>query len=190
MQPRAFAILIPGEAARLSRANATSVLDGTGPVPGSTYDQLAVLGTVSVTNCSLQVTALPSEPAGTSFTLIANDGGDAVGGAFAGLAENFPVSVGGQIFRLHYSGGTGNDVTLVRDGVIVGPLLSLLGASNGGMCVSGESAIPLTAFTVRASTNLVNWTKIGTATSDVSGAWSFVNTNAWRYSRRFYGTTN
>jgi hypothetical protein len=36
----------------------------------------------------------------------------------------------------------------------------------------------------------VTWTNIGVVTSSVSGAWSFTDTNAWRYARRFYNTTN
>jgi hypothetical protein len=34
------------------------------------------------------------------------------------------------------------------------------------------------------------WTNVGVVTSSVNGAWSFVDTNAWRYPRRFYNTTN
>ncbi len=171
-------------------SNVTLVVDGTGPVVGSLYDQLSVTGTVALTNCNLQITGLPNEPAGTTFVLINNDATDAVGGAFAGLPENAPITVGAQTFRIHYAGASGNDVTLVRDGVIVGPLLSLRGITNGSSYFSGAGAIPFTAFTVRASTNLINWTSVGAVTSDVSGAWNFIDTNAWRYAHRFYNTTN
>jgi hypothetical protein len=47
------------------------------------------------------------------FTIINNDGADAVVGTFAGLAEGSLVTTGGHQFRISYVGGTGaNDVTL------------------------------------------------------------------------------
>ncbi|MEY4917163.1 MAG: hypothetical protein RL616_1076 [Verrucomicrobiota bacterium] len=171
-------------------SNVTLTLDGTGPVAGVSYDTLSVTGTVALANCNLQITALPTFPAGTKFTLIDNDGADAVSGTFAGLPENSQLTVGAQTFRIHYAGGTGNDVTLVRDGLVTGPQLAMNFYTNNAWTFAGSNAIPLTAFTVRASTNLLTWTNIGVATSSVSGAWSFTDTNAWRYARRFYNTTN
>jgi hypothetical protein len=171
-------------------SNVTLVIDGTGPVAGVSYDALSVTGAVVLANANLQITALPNFPAGTIFTLINNDSTDAVIGTFAGLPENSVVTVGAQTFRIHYAGGTGNDVTLVRDGVITGPQLAMQSYATNAWTFTGSNAIPLTAFTVRASTNLVTWTNIGVVTSSVSGAWSFTDTNAWRYARRFYNTTN
>jgi hypothetical protein len=50
------------------------------------------------------------------FTIINNDGADAVIGTFLGLAENafIDASSGGNdaYFRISYLGGTGNDVVL------------------------------------------------------------------------------
>ncbi len=171
-------------------SNVTLVIDGSGPVPGVSYDALSVTGAVTLANCNLQITALPTFPAGTTFTLINNDAADAVSGTFAGLPENSPLTVGAQSFRIHYAGGTGNDVTLVRDGIVTGPQLAMQFFTNNSWTFTGSNAIPLKAFTVRASTNLVAWTNIGVATSSVSGVWSFTDTNAWRYARRFYNTTN
>ena len=166
------------------------MIDGTGPVAGVSYDALSVTGAVAISNCTLQVTAMPSVPAGTKFTIIANDGADAVNGIFSGLPENSPLTVGAQTFRIHYGGGTGNDVTLVRDGVVVGPLLAAQGLTNGLWNFNASGAIPLIPYTVRASTNLVTWTNLTVLTSSVSGTFSFTDTNAWRYSRRFYNVTN
>ena len=171
-------------------SNVTLVIDGTGPMPGMSYDALSVTGTVTLANCALQITTLPTFPAGTTFTLIANDAPDAVVGSFAGLPENSVVTVGAQTFRIHYAGGTGNDVTLVRDGVIVGPTLAAVGLTNGVWNLNASGAIPLTPYTVRASTNLVTWTNLTVATSSVSGVFSFMDTNAWRYPHRFYNVTN
>jgi len=186
-----------GGAARMNFANGLNLnsnvivtFDGNGPVPGVSYDTLSVTGAVSLANANLQITAMPTVPAGTKFTLIDNDGTDAVTGTFAGLPENSVVTVGAQDFRIHYAGGTGNDVTLVRDGVVTGPALVMQGYATNAWTFTGSNAIPLIAYTVRASTNLITWTNIGVVTSSVNGTWTFTDTNAWRYARRFYNTTN
>ena len=49
---------------------------------------------------------------GQTFTLINNDGADAVVGTFAGLAEGAPLVVDGDNFTISYTGGDGNDVVL------------------------------------------------------------------------------
>ena len=171
-------------------SNVTLAFAGNGPVPGGSYDTLSVTGAVTLANASLQITAMPIVPAGTKFTLIDNDGTDAVGGTFAGLPENSIVTVGAQDFRIHYAAGTGNDVTLVRDGIVTGPKLALQNDVTNSWTLTGSGAIPLTAFTLRASADLQTWTNIGVVTSSVNGTWTFTDTNAWRYARRFYNTTN
>ena len=55
-----------------------------------------------------------------SFTIINNDGVDAVSGTFAGLAEGATFAIGSQNYRISYVGGTGNDVTLsVTNGPVI-----------------------------------------------------------------------
>ncbi len=49
-----------------------------------------------------------------TFTIINNDGADAVSGTFAGLAEGATVTLSGVLFTVSYTGGTGNDVVLTR----------------------------------------------------------------------------
>lgn len=172
-------------------SNVTLTLDGITAAPGGTgYDTLVVTGAVNLANATLQITALPSVPAGTTFNLIDNDATDLVNGIFAGLPENSQLTIGAQTFRIHYAGGTGNDVTLVRDGVVTGPKLAMQSYATNSWTFTAAGAIPLTPFTIRASTNLITWTNIGVATSSVSGTWTFTDTNAWRYPRRFYNTTN
>jgi hypothetical protein len=172
-------------------SNATLVIDGTGLVPGSQYDQLSVTGAVAIGNCALQVTSLPSVPIGATFTIITNNGGGAVTGIFNGLPENALISVGSQPFRIHYAGGDGNDVTLVRD---TGPVAPVLSAGNAG---NGKGAFQLTgiagsslSLTILATTNFIQWTDIGTATSDSGGHFNFTDTNASQFRYRFYRTTN
>ncbi len=87
-------------------------IDGTSQ--GTTYDQIRVNGAVQLGGAGLSVSLdsgyLP--PPGTSFTLLSNDGTDAVAGTFAGLPNGAPVMAGGRGFVIFYNGGDGNDVVL------------------------------------------------------------------------------
>ena len=169
-------------------SNATLLIDGTGTVPGVSYDQLSVIGSVTLGGCNLQVASLPAVPLGASFVIITNDGVDAVSGTFNGLPENSLVTVGAQPFRIHYAGGSGNDVTLVR--VASSPVLRApSGLTNGNWQLTGLGT-PSGIYTILATTNFLTWTNIGFATGDLSGNLLFTDTNAFRFQYRFYRTTN
>jgi hypothetical protein len=171
--------------------NCILAVDGSGTVPGVSYDQLSVTGAVAISNCTLQVASLPSVPVGTSFIIISNTTGSATTGSFNGLAENTQLTISGQPFRIHYAGGSGNDVVLVRDsgGVATGPQLSSGGYTNKTFRLLGVGG-GSTIYTIQASTNFSQWTNIGNATGDISGNFNFTDTNAANFIRRFYRTTN
>ncbi len=80
------------------------------------YDQLNVTGTVDLTNGTLSVTRynnFTGFKAGQVYTIINNDGTDAVTGTFTGLAEGATFKLdNGTVMKVSYVGGTGNDVTL------------------------------------------------------------------------------
>jgi len=172
-------------------SGATLVIDGNGLTPGTGFDQLSVTGAVVLGNSALQVTSLPSVPVGTTFIIIANDGADTVQGVFNGLAENAPITVSGQPFRIHYAGGTGNDVTLVRDSgsAVTGPQLSTGSYNNGSYQLLGAGGASV-IYTIQATTNFIQWTNIGSATGDVNGHFIIFDTNASKFRYRFYRTTN
>ncbi|MEK6373466.1 MAG: Ig-like domain repeat protein [Acidobacteriota bacterium] len=82
--------------------------------PGGVSDLVRAHGNVSVGG-PLSLAAPAGVPAlGEVFTLIDNDGTDAVAGTFSGLGEGATTSAGGAAFRVSYRGGDGNDVTLTR----------------------------------------------------------------------------
>jgi fibronectin-binding autotransporter adhesin len=95
-----------------SSGSPTFVVELNGTTAGSGYDQLSVTGTVNLTGSRLSGTMGFSPPAGATFTIINNDGSDAIVGTFAGLPEGSPVVLGGQSFTISYVGGSGNDVVL------------------------------------------------------------------------------
>ncbi len=78
------------------------------------YDQLKVNGTVTLNNATLATSLyggfLPKQ--GTTYTIIANDGNDAVTGTFKDLAEGATFKVSDGVFKISYAGGDGNDVVL------------------------------------------------------------------------------
>lgn len=170
--------------------NTALMLSGTGTSPGVTYGQLSVAGTLAISNTTLQITSLPSVSVGTTFTIITNTAASSTTGSFNGLAENALLTIGAQQFRVHYSGGNGNDVVLIRDsGVNVETLLSNTGYSNKVYRLTGTGN-PSTIYTIQASTNLLQWTNIGYSTGDISGHFNFADTNAVFFRYRMYRATN
>lgn len=80
-------------------------------VPGGASDQLIVRGTVTL-DASLEITLLGAPAPGESFTIIENDGTDAVSGRFTGLSEGAMFTVGSSTLWISYRGGDGNDVVI------------------------------------------------------------------------------
>jgi hypothetical protein len=92
-------------------------------IDGSGSNELDVTGTVELDGSILDLALFPGyvHTPGTLYTIIANDGSDPVSGTFSGLPQGATVDSGGNLFRLSYRGGDGNDVTLRA---IVSPTLS------------------------------------------------------------------
>jgi autotransporter-associated beta strand protein len=105
------AVLNTGNAVFASGSSFNAVLDGTA---AGAYDQLNVTGTVSLGGSTLKLSPGFTPAVGTSFTLLNNDGTDAVVGTFNGLPEGTTLTAGGMTFQISYVGGTGNDVVLTR----------------------------------------------------------------------------
>ena len=129
-----------------------------GAIAGSDYDQLNVRGTNSLGNCTLNLSVgggfLPVE--GVPLVILNNDGGEAITGAFNGLAEGAIKSVGNFDFRISYVGGSGNDVTLTLTNTTLQPVAATVFGGNGNgaievnecnlltLVVSNLDVIPMT----------------------------------------------
>jgi plastocyanin len=68
-------------------------------------------------------------------------------------------------------------------------LLTAGGFTNGNWRLLGVGNAS-SHFAVLATTNFIQWTNIGSATSDVSGSFFFIDSNAVQFRSRFYQTTN
>lgn len=84
-----------------------------GTLPGLDYDQLVVLGDLTLSG-QLFVSWIGSEQAmvGQEFTLIDLQSSLGAVGTFAGLAEGSEFTSEGVLWRISYQGGDGNDVVL------------------------------------------------------------------------------
>lgn len=90
----------------------TAELGGTTACSG--YDQSIVNGAVDVTGGTLSAQLYNNfkPAAGQKYTIISNDGSDAVTGTFEGLAQGATFTVNGYTLSVSYTGGDGNDVQL------------------------------------------------------------------------------
>lgn len=71
------------------------------------------VGGLVTLNGTLTINAIGAPfPLGRTYILIENDGVEAIIGTFTGLPEGTIFEAGGQLFRISYVGGTGNDVVL------------------------------------------------------------------------------
>ncbi len=111
-----------------------------GSTPGVNQSQVDVTGTVTLAG-NLSVILQPGYvvPVGASYTIIANDGVDAVTGTFAGLPEGAAFTAGGVPFLISYVGGSGNDVVITAQSRLL--TVAVAGSGVGG--VSGTGAGPI-----------------------------------------------
>jgi autotransporter-associated beta strand protein len=119
-------------------SSTTFGVDLEGTIAGTGYDQLKVAGTVNLATSTLIATVASGfDPAvGTQLKIIDNDGtADAIAGIFAGLPDNSILTAGGELYRISYAGGDGNDVVLTR--VKIGTTVSLVSSLNPS--TSGQS---------------------------------------------------
>jgi fibronectin-binding autotransporter adhesin len=109
------------------------------------YDQTNVTGTVDLTSSTLSIIRFDGmvPRLNDSFTIILNDGTDAVTGTFTGIAQGGTIVSGGITYSVSYTGGTGNDVVLVVTAVD-----SSLGAPNTGVMqiVKSGTILPILAI--------------------------------------------
>lgn len=125
--------------------NGTYQIDLGGTTACTGYDQLNVTGTVDVTGATPEVNLYDGyKPAkGQVYTIINNDGSDAVTGTFQNLPEGATFTAGGYVYKVSYVGGDGNDVTLTVEGVPSTP-------DTGFSLVAAHPIIGLTVTVVAA----------------------------------------
>ena len=103
-------------------------------VPSGTNDSLIVNGSILLNNSVLSVSVtLPATQilsVGNSFTIIKNDGTDLINGTFLNQPQGSLYTVDNYTFRISYTGGTGNDVTLTVSSVVSPPIVIVPGVKQ------------------------------------------------------------
>ena len=129
-----------------------------GTAPGSGYDQVNVRGTVNLSGISLHASLGYSSSVNDQFTIIANDGTDAVIGTFTGLPQNKRLYIGQELFQISYTGGSGNDVVLSRLTTPPPPTLTIDWVPPSAVRLLWATNDP--PFTLQTATDLpaTNWT--------------------------------
>jgi trimeric autotransporter adhesin len=150
-------------------------------VVDSGYEQLNVAGRVDISGVTLSLDALAVPTGGESFTIINNDGADAITGSFVGLPEGtvIPNFFGsGLNATITYVGGSGNDCVIT---VTPGASTLQFSAATGSI---GENGGTITLTVTRTGSTTIAAavdyaTANGTATGGASCAAGvdFVNTN-------------
>ena len=153
--PDATGILTTGNATFGASSTRTAlIIRLNGPTAGTDYDQLAVGGSVTLTHVDLQL-ALGSgfsPTVGTAFTIIKNNGGSAVSGVFAGLAEGATFLIRQTEVQITYAGGSGHDVVLtVVPTEAVPTSLAVDAAGNGVLEVAETASLQPTWMNVSGS---------------------------------------
>ena len=123
-------------------------------------------------------------PDGNQFTIINNDGSDAVTGTFSGLPQNGSLYIGGQLFQISYSGGTGNDVVLTKLVAASLPALSMERGASNSIRISWPTNGP--SFRLVSSTNLSSTNWVQAAPLPIVVGANYVVTNSTGLNANFY----
>ena len=171
--------LAPGAATGILNTGNLAFTGGTfyaGLASTVNYSQANVAGTVTLgSNTSLTLSPTFTPSSGNTFTIINNDGTDAISGTFKGLAEGAKVNVNGIDYTISYKGGTGNDVVLTANTTTVSTTTTV--ATSASPSVFGQS-VTFTATVVQGSGSTIptgnvtftnGATTLGTATLDSAG---------------------
>jgi autotransporter-associated beta strand protein len=166
-------------------ASTTFWVELNGPIPGSGHDQLNVKGSVNLNNCTLSSSLGYAPALGDSFTIINNDGDDAVKGTFNGLPEGATFAVGTDLFQISYAGGDGNDVVLTRLAAPgAGPRLAIQLLSLSAVRLLWPTNPP--GFDLEFNTNVVGTNWLGASPPPTVAGTNYMVTNATIEAQRFY----
>jgi autotransporter-associated beta strand protein len=147
----------------------------------SDYDRIDASGSVTLDNTDLSIAWGFVPAVGDSFTILDNDGTDAVAGTFNGLAEGASVVAGNVTLQVSYVGGTGNDVVLSATAVEELEPLRIKAYTTIGGYVEMEWVGGVPPYVVEKKTALTNsaWQAATAPTRDMATMLPAVTTNGF-----------
>jgi hypothetical protein len=152
------------------------------PVAGTDYDQIVVSSgvTVNLGGATLNLSTSFTGNQGTVFTIVDNQGSNAVSGTFNGLAEGAFIQANGRAYQISYVGGTGsNDVTLtVYDPATVTSFSPTIGKTGTSVVITGSNFTNVSqvsfngtaqpTYTVNSPTQITTTVPSGATTGAIS----------------------
>jgi fibronectin-binding autotransporter adhesin len=157
---------------------------------GTGYDQLSITGWVQLGGSPLQLVLGNAGAVSNRYTILVNDGTEAITNTFSGLSEGVTFYASGTPFRITYQGGTGNDVVLTQLGLQQKPQIGTIKKLPNGQIEINGTGVPNLLYSVFASTNVAlpstNWLDLGFIQATPSGALQFVDPDATNFVMRFY----
>lgn len=129
------------------------IADIDGTTVNTQYKQLDVNGSINLNAASLQFTGSSYAPVGgETFTIVNNDGADAIVGTFAGLPQGATISnfLGSALSAtISYVGGTGNDVV-----ISVSPVNYTITTAGNNLIITDQSGNGETLTISQNGTNI------------------------------------
>jgi autotransporter-associated beta strand protein len=155
---------------------------------------------VQLNGCDLILEMQPpltNAAVGDVFTIIENTSTNPIGGTFAGLPEGTVLTASnrfaglpGREFRISYTGGDGNDVTLTVPVVSAPPsAIQFAGLNSNGLFTLTGAGFSNVTYVIEATTNLnapIPWLPISTNTSGTNGVYQFIDPGSTNFPLRFY----
>ena len=164
--------------------NGTTLGNGT----SSTYTQLKVTGEVDLRGVDLLLTGTYVPLGGNTFTIVDNDGSDAIVGTFTGLLEGATITDfrgSGLTATISYLGGSGNDVVItVQCATISPPVVGTItqpscALATGSVALSGLPSVGTWTLTRNSGAVTSTGTGASTTVSGLSsGTYTFTVTNS------------
>ncbi len=143
------------------------------------YDQLRATGNVSLNNTRLLVTAGFTPATNYTFLIVDKTSPGPVNGTFNNAPEGGLLPVGGQFYRITYTGGDGNDIVLQRvdPGSVPPALTGISTVTADSLTISGQGA-PFVVYVLEGTPSLqvpVVWLPLQTNTANAQGAYQFTD---------------
>lgn len=134
------------------------------------YDQLDVNGTATLLDPDLSISWGFVPAKGDEFTIVDNDGADAVVGTFNGLPEGGSLVADNVDLQITYVGGTGNDIVLAVTNVVPLEALAITSVveTAGNIDLGWEGGIPFFEVEKRTSLMTGDWQTVTAATRDMA----------------------
>ena len=154
-------------------AGGTYVCALTSEMPGTGFGVIEVTGGINLTGMTLNLSLGYLPMTASTYTLLVNDGTDAVVGTFNGLPEGAIFNVNGRPFSITYKAGSGKNDVMIRfigTGTPGPEITSLQPQANGSVRIDMKWEAGKTVRLERAyGGSLEQWSTQGSFTMDAQG---------------------